>query len=275
MRSNYWSCSKFADWLRGTNKISAGTGKQWDDWGEAAKKAHPIRYWIAEEGLDYVQNFISWPIDQLYNFKYWINNRFVTRTHTLTSNLKKGDWWELDTRIMHCLFDELVNHVEIELAASNFRWDEEARKKYKVPFWAVGWFRWRTHRNVPAAMDYLEWASNLRWSENEVGDDDPLCGKLTPQALGAREIRELYHWWKNVYPNRPDPHDASGWSDWCDRRREETGGGFMAMLENETEEQRAESSRILDRLREIEEQYEKEDTEMLIRLIKVRHYLWT
>ena len=275
MRARYWSCSKFADWLRGTEKISSGTGTDWDNWDKTAKSAHPVRFWLAEEGLDYVQNFVNWPIDQIYNFKYWINNRFVTRTHALTSNLKKGDWWELDTRIMHCLFDELVNHVEIELAASNFRWDAEARKKYKTPFWAVGWFRWRTHRNVPAAMDYLEWASNLRWSENEVGDDDPLCGKLTPQALGAREIRELYLWWKNVYPNRPDPHDASGWSDWCDRRREETGGRFMAMLENETEEQREESQRILDRLREIEDQYEKEDTEMLIRLIKVRHSLWT
>ena len=128
MRSNYWSCSKFADWLRGTDKISAGTGKQWDDWGEAAKEAHPIRYWIAEEGLDKIQDFVNWPLDKIYGVKYWINNRFVTRTHALTSNLKKGDWWELDTRIMHCLFDELVNHVEIELAASNFRWDASSQE---------------------------------------------------------------------------------------------------------------------------------------------------
>ena len=272
---NYWSCSKFADWLRGKDKITCGTSKEWRDWERSAKAAYPIRFWIAEEGLDHIQNFINWPIDQIYNFKYWINNRFVTKTHALTSNLKRGQWQELDTRIMHCLFDELVNHVEIGLAASNFRWDDEARKKYKTPFWAVGWFRWRTYRNADAAMDYLEWASNLRWSENEVGDDDPLCGKLTHQALGAIEIRELYYWWKNVYPNRPDPHDESGWSEWCDRRREETDGGFMAMLEDRTEEEETESRRILDRCREIEEQYEKEDTEMLIRLIKVRHYLWT
>jgi len=275
MRSRYWSCSKFADWLRGTEKLQAGTGTEWNLWKKSAKAAYPVRYWLAEEGLDYIQDFVNWPLDKIYGFKYWINNRFVTRTHALTSSLKRGDWWELDTRIMHCLFDELVNHVEIEIAANNFRWNEESRKKYKTPFWAVGWFRWRTYRNVDAAMDYLEWASNLRWGEEEVGSDDPMCGKLTHQALGAREIRELYFWWKNVYPNRPDPYDASGWSEWCDRRREETGGGLMAMLENETEEQQEESQRILNRLREIEEQYEKEDTEMLIRLIKVRHSLWT
>ena len=50
-RSNYCSCSKFADWLRGTPKLSAGTEKQWRVWKEAAKDSHTIRYWIVEEGL--------------------------------------------------------------------------------------------------------------------------------------------------------------------------------------------------------------------------------
>jgi len=275
MRSRYWSCGKFADWLRGTNKLSVGTGKEWDNWEDTAKTAHPIRYWIAEEGLDKVQNFICWPIDKLYSIKYWINNRYVSKTHALTSNLKKGDWHEFDTRIMHCLFDELVNHVEIEIAASNFRWSEDARKKYKTPFWAIGWFRWRTYRNVEAAMEHLEWESNLRWTEEEVGEDDPNCGKLTSQALGAIEIRELYYWWKNVYPNRPDPHDASGWSEFCERKRDNNDGRFLSWLEDRSEEEANESSRILEKCREIEDQYEKEDTEMLIRLIKVRHRLWT
>jgi hypothetical protein len=275
MRARYWSCSKFADWLRGTDKLSAGTGQEWNDWDNTAKSTHPFRYWLAEEGLDKLQNFIMWPIDKLYSVKYWINNRFVTKTHTLTSNLKKGQWHELDTRIMHCLFDELVNHVEIEIAASNFRWDEESRKKYKTPFWAIGWFRWRTYRNVEAAMDYLDWASNLRWNEDEVGADDPSCGRLTHQALGAIEIKELYLWWKNVYPNRPDAHDASGWTEFCERRRSDRDGSIFGWLEDKTEEEAEESRRILDRCHEIEEQYDTEDTEMLIRLIKVRQRLWT
>jgi hypothetical protein len=173
------------------------------------------------------------------------------------------------------LFDELVNHVEIELAASNFRWNEEAREKYNTPFWAIGWFRWRTYRNVEAAMDYLDWASNLQWSEEEVGDDDPSLGKLTYQAEGAIEIKELYLWWKNVYSKRPDPHDASGWTEFCDRCRKGKVGGVLSWSDDKTDEEAEESRRILDLCHEIEEQYEKEDTEMLIRLIKVRQRLWT
>ena len=51
-RSRYWSCSRFVDWLRGTAKISSGTGSEWRLWKTAAKETHPIRYWLAEEGLD-------------------------------------------------------------------------------------------------------------------------------------------------------------------------------------------------------------------------------
>ena len=77
-RSNYWSCSKFADWLRGTPKPIAGTSEEWDDWNKAAETKHPIRYWLAEEALDRIQKFINWPLDQLYDIKYYINNRWVT-----------------------------------------------------------------------------------------------------------------------------------------------------------------------------------------------------
>ena len=29
-RSNYWSCSKFADWIRGTTKGGASTYRDWE-----------------------------------------------------------------------------------------------------------------------------------------------------------------------------------------------------------------------------------------------------
>lgn len=275
MRSKYWSCSKFADWLRGTKKILAGTSEQWREWDENAKSAHPIRFWIAEEGLDYVQDFVMWPIDRVYDFKYWINNRFVSKTHALTSNLKKGQWHEFEDRILHCLFDELVNFVEIELAAANFRWDEEARKKYKAPFWSVGWFRWRTHRNIEAAMDYLDWASELRYTENEVNTDNPHLGELTPQALVAKDIKVLYNWWKNVRPNRPDPYDASGWTAYCTSR--ESDGDRLSWLSraSRTEEEQAKVDHMLNLIHKMEDRYWKEDEKMLIKLIRIRRGLWT
>jgi len=272
MRKTYWSCTKFADWLRGTKKLSAGTSKDWNEWEKEAKVKHPIRYWLAEEALDKIQNVIHFIPDTLYSIKYAWVNRFVTKTHTLTSTLPRWKWHELDTRILHCMFDELVNFVEVELAAANFRFDKEAQKKYKTPFWSNGWFRTRTYRNAMAGREYLDWARKLVKDESwGIGPGDEGYGELTSQAKAAQEILELYMWWTLGRPLRKDPYEESGWSAYCERRRQ-NGERLLNWLNDDNKE---ESSRIIEILNNIETQHEEEDEAMLIRLIKVRKHLWT
>jgi len=47
-------------------------------------------------------------------------------------------------------------------------------------------------------------------NEEWLDDDKKHEAVPTSQALVAREIKELYTWWTEVYPKRPDPHDAGG-----------------------------------------------------------------
>ena len=277
---NYWTCSKFADWIRGTTKGGAKTAEGWDEWEKRAKAAYPIRWWLAEEGLDYLQTFVMWIPDRIYDVKYYINNRWVTRTHSLTAHprdIKPGTWCDVGNRFLPCLFNELQDFVEIELAWWHLAWSPEERPKYNMPWWAVGWWRVRTWRCPQAGLDNLDWQSKLVWSADEGFEPgDERIGKPTYQAEKAKEILALYKWWTEVYPNRPDPHDASGWSRYCDLKRQEygdTGLGFMQ--ESKNPETRALGDAALKKTREIEEAYEKEDEEMLIRLIKVRDSLWT
>jgi hypothetical protein len=279
--SRYWSCSPFADWLRGTKKLSAGTAEQWDDWTTAAQMKHNFRYWLAEEGLSHLQDFVTWPIRKIYDVKYYINNRFVTKTHALTAHardIKPGQWCDVGNRFLPCLFNELVDFVEVELAWWQIAWADPAEKaKYKAPFWATGWFRWRTWRCPQAGLDNLDWQRSLRHSVNDGWKEgDPNIGKPTPQAVKAQEVLDLYRWWKDVYPNRPDAHDASGWSQYCELKRQEHGEtGLSFMKESANPETRALGDAALTKTHEIEQAYEDEDTEMMIRLIKVRHGLWT
>lgn len=280
MRSHYWTISKFADWVRGTPKLNCGTGEEWDEWQRKAQGESRLRYWLAEEGLDYLQRIVFWPTDKLYAIKYYINNRFVTRTHALTAHardIKPGQWSDVGHRFLPCLFNELQDFVEIELAWWQIAWDDEAKTKYKAPFWSKGWFRWRTWRCPQAGLDNLEWQSKLRWKEDEGFDPgDPRIGQETPQAKNAKEILELYTWWTTIYRNRPDPMDASGWSEYCDRMREEKGDGIRWIgIESSVKETKALGKKAHKLLRKIEEDYEKEDTEMMVRLIKVRNSLWT
>ena len=277
---NYWTCSKFADWIRGTTKGGAKTAEGWDKWEKRAKAAYPIRWWLAEEGLDKLQTIVMWIPDRIYDVKYYINNRWVTRTHALTAHprdIKPGTWCDVGNRFLPCLFNELQDFVEVELAWWHLARSPEERSKYNMPWWAVGWWRIRTWRCPQAGLDNLDWQSKLVWSADEGFEPgDERIGKSTYQAEKAKEILALYKWWTEVYPNRPDPHDASGWSEYCDLKRQEygdTGLGFMQ--ESKNPEIRALGDAALTKTREIEEAYEKEDEEMMIRLIKVRSSLWT
>jgi hypothetical protein len=276
MRSNYWSCSKFADWIRGKPKLKMGTSDQWHDWEVEAKRYNPVRYWIAEEALDAIQNFIWWPIDRIYDVKYYINNRWVSRTHSLTAHprdIKPGQWQDVGNRFLPCLFNELVDFVEIEQAWSHIAWgSEEDKAKYKAPFWASGWFRWRTWRCPQAGLDHLDWAMTLT-NEEWLEEGEKHKAEPTGQAIRAREIKELYLWWTTVYPNRPDPHDASGWTEYCEKTRLLNDGRLFGS--KKTPELEELSTRSHELLQKIEAEYAAEDEAMMIRLIKARDSLWT
>jgi hypothetical protein len=277
MMNHYWTCSKFADWLRGTTKGGAKTSEDWDEWETRAKSAYPIRWWLAEEGLDYLQRIVYFIPDKLYDFKYYINNRFVTRTHALSAHprdIKPGTWCDVGNRFLPCLFNELVDFVEVELAWWHIAWDDEAKKKYQAPFWARGWFRWRTWRCPQAGLDNLEWQRQLRWKEEEVGSDFKGLGELTPQAVKAQEVLDLYTWWTTTYRNRPDPYEASGWTAACEAQRV-ANGGKLSFSTSKDPALKKQSDKAHKLLQKIEASYEKEDEAMMIRLIKVRHGLWT
>jgi hypothetical protein len=276
MRNHYWTIGPFADWLRGTPSPGALTSKGWREWREKAEAAHPVRYWLADDGLDYLQRFVYYIPDKLYGLKYYINNRFVTRTHQLTAHprdIAPGEWRDVGNRFLPCLFNELRDFVEVELAWWQIAWSgREERDKYNAPFWATGWFRWRTWRCSQAGLDNLAWQMTCT-NEDFLEDDKKHLAEPTYQAINAKEILELYTWWTEVYPNRPDPHDAGGWSDYCAKFRNE-GRDFLD-FEDRTEEESEASKRALDATQAIEDKYNQEDEEMMIRLIKIRQSLWT
>ncbi len=275
MRNHYWTCSKFADWLRGTPMPGAQTSKGWKQWRAEAKSRHPFRYWLADDALDYLQTLVYYIPDKLYAAKYYINNRWITKTHALTAhprNIKPGNWCDVGDRFLPCMFNELVDFVEVELAWWHLVWeDKEKRKKYNAPWWRFGWWNLRAWRCPQAGLDNLEWQMSL--TRDWLSDDDPDRWKLSEQAERAKEILELYKWWTEVYPNRPDAMDASGWSDYCEQRR--AAGEDLLDFEDRTPEQEAQSQKALDLSHKIEEQYNQEDENMMIRLIRIRQSLWT
>ena len=274
MRNHYWTTGPFADWLRGTKSPLALTHSEWKQWRKAAQAAHPVRWWLAEEGLDYLQRIFYYIPDQLHDIKYYINNRWVTHTHALRAHprdIVPGTWMDVGNRFLPCLFNELVDYVEVELAWWQIAWDDKAKATYRAPFWSTGWWRWRTWRCPQAGLDNLAWQMTCD-NTDYTAEDHPDYGQLTQQAHNAAEILALYTWWTEERPKRVDPMEASGWRAYCDSKRE-AGGSVLDTLDDDGH--KIDTGPMHDKMNELDAKYEQEDEAMMIRLIRIRNALWT
>lgn len=284
-RANYWSCSKFAKWVSTTfgarPQMDSGTSEEWVAWRKDVRQNHPAVYWFNEEFLDAAQNFIYWPYDKACDARYYLFNRYVSKTHYLKTGLAPGQYHAIDQRLLHGMFTELVDFIEVEKAYHHCVFSDEKRAQYQLPWWRGGWrcLRWGVWRCPQAGLDYLEWESHLKLDNEWMDQADPKYGMLTPQALAAIEQKRLYDWWKNVRPIRPDPYDESGWSKFCDRRRTAHAGDdddiLSGLFDDKNDEERAESKRLMDIMNAIEKRYDEEDEAMMVALIKIRQHLWT
>lgn len=235
-RIHYWSCSKFANWIRGDKKPFALEWNEWDKWHDDQKKQQPFRYWLSEKFLNKLQDVICFPLDVYRTIKIYIRNRYIDKIQYLHTGLKPGEYYDLDHRILHGLFNELVDFVELELAHLS-KWDKD--KKYKFV----------KGRCQQAQDDYFEWANNLKHD-----------GKLTDQAKGSRKIQQLYNWWKFERPNRKEPYGDPSLGD------------IDEILDNKKFKKK---KQLYKKAYDLEKEYDDEDTKMLIELIKVRNHLWT
>lgn len=196
-----WSYSKFAYWLRNV-PFNHPDSKVYAEANSNSMLHHPFRYWLSTIAIDTLQDILSMPIDFFNSIKYYINNRWVTKTHILSSSqLKIGQWHELDDRILYTVMDSFVEFCLNDLI------------QYCYP-------QFSTKEEI--LLDYLD----------KLIEPDP----LNNYHEVAAEMRTIYSWWTSIRPLRTTPESFS---------------------------------------HETTQLYDKEDTEMLIRLIKIRSNLWS
>ena len=232
----------------------------WKKWKQETQSAHPVGYFLTETLPDILSRAYDKLTAPYYNTRYYIRNRFYRKCHVLPTGFKPGEYHDLDSRLLHGIMQSLVDFVEVE-KAHMMRWTTPDHQ-----------YKFKNGRCAEAGLDYLKWEMNLTHNESWVDKDDPRYGTPTSQAETAKEIYKIYDWWKNTYPNRPDSMEASGWNAYCDRLDREGKEMFSNI---ETAADMEESDRTHKKLREIEAQYDQEEQDMLIRLIKIRRSLWT
>jgi hypothetical protein len=120
-------------------------------------------------------------------------------------------------------------------------------------------FKWpypRGWRCPKAGLDYLDW-------EIQLGSESP------DQAHAAQELKELYLWWTQARPNRPDPYEVTGWNKWSASQK---GLGFTSReFDPDT---KAQVEQMLDELNRLEMAYLAEDKQQLHRVVDIYRRLW-
>lgn len=247
VRGTYWSCTEAAHKIQrwaGLRVIHSGSSKEWNDLEKECKEKAPIIYWITDTGFDHAQDVVMFPYDVYRNIKRYIVNRFVDKTHFIKTKLPVGQWYDVETRLLHGIMETLVDFVEHEKA---HMYDMGAVWGDAEDFVPI-----KDRRE--AGFAYLDWEINL---DDANGQDEQ-----------AQEVKDLYIWWKDERPKRPDIYEISGWNAYCDSKE-------YPLDAEMDDDKRANVRKLLSTVAKLEKHYDDEDTEMLNRVIKIRKGLWT
>lgn len=249
---------KVNDWLH-FNPPDYATTDEWVAFDKKYRTEAPFRHFCVKVLPGHTYSPIS---NWIRKFTNQIRYR-IARYHVVSTDLSPG-YYDKDTLLLCSAFTLLKDFVEVEKASmehvcNNTPYKMNPLLKY-VPY-----YKDITFRSRELGLNYLEWETKLECDEF----DDCLN-----QAQRAEEVRELYLWWVDVRPARVEPE--------CPENPEAEDDDDLHILASLTEgykEKYPEHTAKMDQWYEdyaaLEDAWEKEDTEMLIRLVNVRKSLWT
>ena len=186
----------------------------------------------------------------------YIHNRWICPSDRVVirhPDCPRGHYRDADTILLHVMFQVLVNFVERELGShwGPYYFESTGQKVYRI-IHDLPLLHWLLPpgRNVRRGLHHLRWAMSLK--------------DMPSQAQQAQEVFMLYRFWTRSRPARVEPF-MGGF----------TGSDNRIIGPNNVISFSPEYSAYLESQGELENKYEKEDTEMLKLLVEIRGGLWT
>lgn len=182
----------------------------------------------------------------------YIHNRWINPSDRVIikhPDYPQGHYHDTDYVMLYVLFQMLVDYVELELGNFLSIRYETTKQKWYRRFQELPLIHWL----LPPARNARRGLHHLRWEMT-------LKDQLPMQSTSAKEVFALYRFWKHERPRRVDPfavwHTLRKDKDWKSPKTEQEDAIFLEGVALEIAQ-------------------EQEDTDMLIRIIKVRNCLWT
>lgn len=239
-----------------------------------------------------------WQYSKVRDAYYYIRNRFFRKYYLIDIKaMTRHQWYDLDYRIFHVVFQILVDYVEGELGHDGKRSMDYEREKFANGDWVhpnyVAYMRtpWtakilkRKEWAEQLGLAHLDWEISLSdptskeyecWV-NDDGTETPTC---VMQSDKAKKVKDLYLWYKYERPKRMDPWDAFSEPEILTTGRwwkevKLPNGNTRLSDEHRSPEEHAELMKYYDQIHNLEQQYEDEDTEKAQQILAIRQFLWT
>lgn len=189
-----------------------------------------------------------------HDIKWWVIYRTTQRYHIVNTGLSPR-YYENDERMLYASFSLLVEFIEVELG---YYMAPEAQNR------RLG--RFKPSRELGEA-----------WINQRLNDTfiDPFWDS-SKEKEAYREIYDLYLWWKDIRPKRPDAHDITGYVEFYRELSKKHGSLFRFepdLQRNITELENKKFTELSELSYKIIAEYDKEDTRMFQRLLKIRSWL--
>jgi hypothetical protein len=251
----------FKKWLFPTMP-DAATMEEWDEWNNVAEQSK-LKWFIA----DTVPTWFAVTFQYRYeNLVTSLKSKYIRKHNLIKINsLKDDEWYDTDTRMMHGMFQLLVDFVELEKSHMQIMLSEKntTRRMRKV-----------NYRSAEMGLKYLDWEISLKKEEGG-----------TNQSKHAKIIKELFIWWKFNRPMRTEPMEVKGsmgmsanefYSDMGDDKNDsDRVSSMFARIDRRKDKEPDLYKSVNKACDDAEVKYAKEDEQMLIKLVKIRKSLWT
>lgn len=245
------------------NSPTALSWDAWRDFNARFKAEAPVRFFFSNT-FPRLFDPVRWKIGRI---NAWVRARII-RWHMVDTGLEPG-YYEVEELMVHSLFNLLKDFVEVEQAWMHYCVTE----KTPGPTWRERWIPFYFYfffRNREMGIEHLLWETDLDRVTPDRNQAEAEQGG--GQARAAREVLELYLWWTDTRPHRED----SIYPEELSKLDREEGDSWMSdrFLKTHPDEYKLFKTYMADK-EACEAAWKQEDTEMLIRLIKVRDSLWT
>ena len=214
-----------------------------------------------------------WTVKHFFQRQYWwVMHRTVHRYNIIKIRTLSPDYYDVDTRLLHGIFELLTGHYlrekeriarygEKDFAKANAEWEEELLKDEK---------EYEARKN-----EFLEEFKTVTDPKRKRILESVIkgFGELT-QYRAWIEVQVLYDWWVNVRPKRNDAMADIEYPDFYfvpthDNPKYST---LETKFKSAEHEEKYENAQALDR--ELEHQYLEEDKAMMKRVIDISNRLW-